>query len=264
MNAHADLVHRGREDAPRRGVTTIRPFKAMDRRSLSDRLATEIKESIQRGNYLPGDRLPPIMVMAQGFGVGHPSVREALKKLEAMGIVEIRHGSGVYVNRSEELLVLPSPDYAGQVTRKLLLDLVIVRLPLEVQSAAEAAVNASDADLREMEVLLTAAGENLDAPDRLTTLNMRFHEQIALASGNTVRRQLLSVLHQLFVAEQRLIMDIFGSRERDHHEHLGILEALRLRDVGLSSERMQSHLDGVRSAIERWDVNTTFEAAIPR
>src|SRR5437016_12572621 len=89
---------------------------------------------IQRGQYRVGDRLPSIMEMAKRFGVGHPTVREALKKLETIGVVEIRHGSGVYVSRSEEVLVLASPDYPGTVSKKLLLDLIRARMALEAQS----------------------------------------------------------------------------------------------------------------------------------
>src|SRR5262249_37303299 len=94
------------------------------KQSLSDKLAHRIRARVQKGDYGQGDRLPPIMEMAKRFSVGHPTIREALKKLETMGIVEIRHGSGVYVSRSDDVLVLASPDFAGTVTKKLLMDLI--------------------------------------------------------------------------------------------------------------------------------------------
>jgi GntR family transcriptional repressor for pyruvate dehydrogenase complex len=102
-----------------------------------------------------------------------------------------------------------------------------------------------------MRRVLEQAGSHLADDEQLNALNMRFHELVAIASGNMVRRQLLHVLNQLFVAEQRLLLGIFGSRERDHQQHLLILEALGLRDESLARERMHSHLDGVRVAIER-------------
>src|SRR6266705_3062367 len=117
-------------------------FAPVLRQSLSDKLAQRIRAMIRKGDYKMGDRLPPIMEMARRFGVGHPTIREALKKLETMGIVEIRHGSGVYVSRSEEVLVLASPDYAGTLTKKLLADLITARISLEVQSAVDAVRNA--------------------------------------------------------------------------------------------------------------------------
>jgi GntR family transcriptional repressor for pyruvate dehydrogenase complex len=227
-------------------------FTPVLKQSLSDRLAQRIRFLIQRGDYRVGDRLPAIMEMAKNFGVGHPTVREALKKLETVGVVEIRHGSGVYVSRSEEVLVLASPDYAGTVTKKLLVDLIRVRIRLEVQSVSDAVENATEGHLKEMLRLLTSAGENFEDNEVQHTSNMGFHRQIALASGNTVLAQLIDVLIELFAAEQRLILGIF-SRKRDHEEHLSILEAISKRDAALAVERMRTHLEGVEDAVQRWD-----------
>jgi GntR family transcriptional repressor for pyruvate dehydrogenase complex len=228
-------------------------FAPVLKQSLSDKLAQRIRGMIQKGDYGQGDRLPPIMEMAKRFGVGHPTIREALKKLETMGIVEIRHGSGVYVSRSEEVLVLASPDYPGTVTKKLLLDLIDTRMPLEMKSVAEAVKNATLDDLVEMRRLLKQAGDNFDDDVVLNETNMGFHRQIAIASGNTVLLQLLDVLRDLFTEEQRLILGIFGSRDRDHREHLAILESLENRDEAVGVERMRKHLQGVADSIHRWD-----------
>lgn len=228
-------------------------FAPVRKQSLAERLAQEIRELIHTGGYRTGDRLPAIMEMARRFGVGHPTVREALRKLEALGVVEIRHGSGVYVSRSEEVLVMAGPAYAGTLTRKLLVDLVEARIPIEVQSATSAARNATEEDLREMRRLLASAEESLDDDVALNAINMAFHRQIALASGNTVLGQLLDVIRELFAEEQRLILDIFGSRRQDHREHLALLEALECRDEALAAERMRTHLEGVREVLLRWD-----------
>lgn len=227
-------------------------FGPMLRQNLSEALAQRIRRSIMEGQYRKGDRLPTIMEMARRFGVGHPTVREALKKLETIGFVEIRHGSGVYVTRAHDVLVHASPGYSGSVTRKLLLDLVEARIPIEMHSVAAAARNAGADDLTEMRRLLTVAGDNLDDDEVLSRTNMAFHSQIALASANTVLSQLLDVLQELFQEEQRLILDIHGSRRKDHEEHLAILEALEQADEERSVERMRAHLDGVREVLLRW------------
>ena len=233
---------------------TSKAFRPVNKQSLSDRLARRITQMIQSGDYSEGDRLPSIVEMARRFGVGHPTVREALAKLETIGAVEVRHGSGVYVTRSENFLVFASPDYRGTVTKKLLVDLIRARTPLEIQSVADAARNATDEDISEMRRLLAAAGEKLDDEGTLNTVNMSFHHQIALASGNTVVTRLLEVLSELFADEQRMILRVFGiSRERDHQEHLGILEALEQRNKALAVERMRSHLHGVEEALLRWN-----------
>jgi GntR family transcriptional repressor for pyruvate dehydrogenase complex len=159
----------------------------------------------------------------------------------------------VYVTRDTDVLVLASPDFSGTLTKKLLLDLIEARTPIELRSTALAARNLTEEHLQEMRRLLAIAEENLANDDTLTSANMDFHRQIALASGNTVLAQLLNVLQELFVGEQRLILGIFGSRQRDHEEHLGILQALEQRNEALAVDRMKQHLEGVHEVLEQWD-----------
>jgi GntR family transcriptional repressor for pyruvate dehydrogenase complex len=159
----------------------------------------------------------------------------------------------VFVTRSEEVLVLASPDYAGTVTKKLLLDLIRARIPIESQSVADCVKNATPEQVQELRQILASASKHLDDDDILNSVNMEFHGKIAEASGNSVTAQLLNVLHELFTGEQRLILGIFGSREEDHRDHLQILKAIERRDEALAVERMRSHLESVREAIERWD-----------
>ncbi len=229
------------------------PLARMPKQSLSDRLARRIRDLIQQGEYRLGDRLPAIMEMARSFGVGHPTVREALKKLEAVGVVEIRHGSGVYVSRSEDVLLVASPDYTPVVTRKLLTDLLRSRMPLEMQSAAEAVEHATAKHLKTMRRLLDEAGKHLGDDAVLNRVNMRFHREIAVASENTVLLQLLDVLREMFQHEQLMILDIFGSRKADHEGHLAILDALERRDAALAVARMRAHLQAVLDAVQKWD-----------
>lgn len=107
-------------------------FSEVSRDSLADTLARRIRAMIQSGQYGEGDRLPAILEMARRFGVGPPTVREALKKLQTLGVVDVRHGSGVYVASRRELLVLARPQLGGAVDVRLLADLIEVRIPLEV------------------------------------------------------------------------------------------------------------------------------------
>ena len=225
--------------------------------SLSDDLTERLLHLIQSGEYQPGDRLPAIMQMAQSFGVGHPTLREALRKLEVIGVVEIKHGSGVYVKRGKDMLLVTNPTFTGGVSQKLLLDLIEARIPIETRAVALAAVHATDEHLARMAELLSDAEGALDDDVRLSEVNMEFHHEIAVASGNTVLAQLQEVLATLFQKEQRVILDIYGSRERDHDEHEGLLDAIRRRDPVLAEARMQDHLGGVRNVVLQWDPTLT-------
>ena len=223
------------------------------RQSLSDDLAQRIRKLIQTRNYQAGDRLPAISAMARDFGVGSPTLREALKKLETVGAVEIRHGSGVYVGRDPNSIVISNPVFDGAVSKKLLLDLIEARIPLETTTARLAAEHGTADQFAEMGVLLAQAEANIQDDTVLNQVNLAFHRQIAVASGNSVLRQLLDVITSVFRAEQRLILGIYRAREADHREHVGICEVLRARDAERAVTLMRAHLEGVRQRIVQWD-----------
>jgi GntR family transcriptional repressor for pyruvate dehydrogenase complex len=231
-------------------------FQPVSRQSLSDDIAQRISQMIRGGEYRPGARLPAISQMARQFGVGGPTLREALKKLETVGLVDIRHGSGVYVGSAPGSLLISHPILATTASKKILVDLIEARIPIELQTVALAARHATAEHLAEMENLLAIAGESFDDSTLLNRVNLSFHRQIALASGNVVMHQILEVLSTLFRQEQRLILDIHGRRESDHAEHLEILEAVRGRDDVLATARMQYHLERVRDMLLRWDPST--------
>lgn len=232
-------------------------FARTEKSSLADDLAERIAEMIRGGAYEPGNRLPAITEMARSFGVGHPSVREALKQLEVIGIVEIKHGSGVYVRKDSDVLLVGNPVFSGNPSKKLILDLIAARIPIETTSAALAAAHATPEQLERMTELLSAAGENLGENAVLNEINMALHREIALATGNSVLAQLQEVLTNIFQREQRLILDIYGSRDKDHDEHQGILDAIRGGDGALAQDLMRKHLEGVRQAVLRWDPERT-------
>jgi len=232
-------------------------FEPVLRQSLSDDLAQRLKHLIQVEGHQPGDRLPAITEMARRFKVGHPTLREALKKLETLGVVDIRHGSGVYVGKNHNTLLLSNPLLEAAVSKKLLVDLIETRMAIELKTVALAAAHATDEHLEAMQQTLTSAKQNFGNDSALNLANMSFHRQIALASGNTVMCQVLDVLSNLFQQEQRMILDIHGSRTKDLAEHLGILEALQQKDEALAIERMRAHLEGVRQVLLRWEPSDT-------
>lgn len=231
-------------------------FGPIAKSNLADDLMQRVSQMIQSGSYEPGDRLPTINEMARRFGVGHTTLREALKKLEAYGMLSIRHGSGVYVEKSHDALLVTNPVFSGEVSKKLMIDLIDARIPIEVKSVVLAAEHATEEHLARMEALLREAGRQLDDDATLNRTNMAFHREVAVASGNAVLAQLLEVLSSLFGQEQRSILDIHGNRKKDYEEHLSILDALRKHDPALAEERMRVHLDGVRDVLRQWDPDT--------
>ena len=227
------------------------------RMRLADDLADRVLALIRAGTYRPGDRLPAIAHMAQEFGVSPLALREALRKLEVIGAVEIMHGAGVFVQRGHDMLLVLNPTSGRRPSKALILDLIEARVPVETRAIALAAEHASADHLRRLEDLLTEAEASVHDPGALSEVNMEFHREIAVASGNAVLAQLQEILGRLFHDEQRHLIDIYGSRERDHCEHVGLFEAVRQRDAGLAEQRMRAHLGGVRDIVLRWDPTQT-------
>lgn len=228
-------------------------MKPLSRTRLADDLAERIAELIRSGRYCPGDRLPSIAEMSKQFGVGHPTLREALKRLESLGVLDIRHGSGVYVGRHPDVLVVSNPVYSGVASKQVVIDLLQARRAIEVATAGLAAEQATAAHIRTMSDLLDDAGQNLANDEQLSASNMGFHRQIAEASGNVVFAQLLDVLTTLFQNEQRLILDVYGSRDQDHAEHRDILDAIRRHDPAAARQRMGDHLKGILDKLVLWE-----------
>jgi GntR family transcriptional regulator, transcriptional repressor for pyruvate dehydrogenase complex len=223
-------------------------FGEVTRGSLADTLARRIRAMIQSGEYTEGDRLPAILEMARRFGVGPPTMREALKKLETLGVVDVRHGSGVYVASRRELLVLARPQLGGAVDYALLSDLVDARVPLEVAATRAAAERASGEEIAAMRHLLASVVGSVDE-HRLVAADAAFHRQLAAASGNTIVAQMLDALRDLFTGEERMVWWEPLLRDADSGAHSRILDAVEQRDADTAGELMRAHLVTVRDAV---------------
>ncbi len=223
------------------------------KQKLSDNLAQSLGRFIITEKFNPGDRLPSITELASRFGVGPPTLREAIKKLETVGIITVKHGSGIYVGESSQSLFLANPmAIQEKPTKKHLLDLINARIPIELQTVSLAAQHATDIHLRRMEKFLNDAQHNLDDDELLSYVNLSFHSEIAAASGNTVLHQILTVITKLYRPEQQFLLHVYRSKEKDHYEHVAILDALRRQDSNLCVTLMKKHLIGVRKSILKW------------
>ncbi|HEX6041339.1 FadR/GntR family transcriptional regulator [Longimicrobium sp.] len=228
----------------------------VQRQSLSDELAARVRQLIRQNGYRQGDRLPSIGRMAAEFGVAPPTVREGLRKLEMLGVVEIRHGAGVFVGPDTDPLLMTNPISDGTARRTLLLDLVDARLSIELTSVALAAENATDAHLARMRQALRRAAAGLERAGETGEPTLDFHREIARGSGNVVLHQLLDALGGAMRQARRVVDRTPALRQRFHAEHLGILDALERRDADQAVERMRAHLRGVREALQAGSPDT--------
>ncbi|WP_214318505.1 FadR/GntR family transcriptional regulator [Nonomuraea sediminis] len=220
------------------------------RPTLSDALTERMLELIREGGHRPGDRLPSTRELSQRFAVTTPTLREALRRLEATGAIEMRHGSGIYVGADIERLVLPNPNMREMAGAQLL-ELLGARIVIEPPLSAMAAEHATREDLESLRNVLEEAGRHLRGHDaELHEANMTFHRATARLAGNSVLHEVVDSLLTIHGPEQQQILQIFDDRRRDFDEHLAILEAIEARDAAQAEERMRSHLLDVKTVIE--------------
>jgi len=225
----------------------------LPKQTLADNLASELKKFIINNRFYPGKKLPSTSELAKNFGVGMPTLREALKKLETLGAIVVKHGSGIFVGENINSIILVNPIASDEIpTKKQLLDLIEARMSIELMTTELAAKNATPSHIEEMKNLLSEAKHHINKDPLLIQINGLFHKAIASASGNSVFEQILDVISKLFQIEQRSIIEIFKYRHKDYEQHVKILRAIEKHDVQLSVDLMRSHLEGVRGAIQKW------------
>ncbi|WP_424952896.1 FadR/GntR family transcriptional regulator [Deinococcus sp.] len=222
-----------------------------NRPSLSESLGQQLMAYIQAEQLGPGDRLPAVSKMAGQFSVATPTLREALRRLEATGMVEIRHGSGVYVSGNLGQAVLANPHY-GQLDSTRIVDLLQARIIVEPPLAAMAARRVTPADLQELEGLLHSARRYLDGDDQsLHRANAAFHIGIARCSGNTTLLSVVDSFMRINTFEQLVILKVYDARSRDYDEHREIFEAIAGRDAPQAQLLMSRHLSEVLEVLKR-------------
>lgn len=214
-----------------------------ERLKLYQRVAQKLEADIRTGIYKPGARLPAERVLAEDFKVSRPTIREAMIALEIREIVEVIHGSGVFV-------VEHLPDAPTEAELNVgAFELIEARIMFEGEAAALAATVMEPADLAalsklldRMEKLNPASGEELD-------LDRQFHLAIAEATRNTLVAQTVEHLWDLreqsplcrHMFEQARTMGITPRPE----EHRNIYEAFARRDADAAREAMRAHLTRV-------------------
>ncbi|TDV55179.1 FadR/GntR family transcriptional regulator [Actinophytocola oryzae] len=214
--------------------------------SLSERLADSIVEIIRDQRLGPGAALASSRDLAKRFDVTTPTVREALRRLEATGIVEFRHGSGTYVGDGIDRRVLANP-HGPAIDRESVLELVEARLVVEPAIAAVAARVRSPEALARLESATTNA---LHPPVGHTRPAVHFHVALAAASGNRLLEESVEALLHVRVREQLEIRHRYDDRERDHAEHVRICAAVRDGDAEAAEHLTRTHLESIRTAIQ--------------
>jgi GntR family transcriptional regulator, transcriptional repressor for pyruvate dehydrogenase complex len=240
------------------GVNVPEPseWKPLSRMRTHEQVVAEIENRLISGSLKAGDRLPPERQLAEALGVSRGAVREALRILEAIGVVEAGTGSGP---SSGSVIVKDSTAGMGMVLRIHLQlasftsdDLVETRLMLERLACRKAASIASSDDVANLRVLITEMrGTHTTAS--YNDLDAAFHVGIAQISGNGLISALMAALRealrQAMVSAFERLEDPVSTMETLTNEHEAIVDAIAAGDGGAAAELVAQHIIGFYRAV---------------
>ncbi|TDB86326.1 FadR family transcriptional regulator [Actinomadura sp. KC216] len=229
-------------------------FTAVERTSPTQQVREQLLAAIERGDIPAGAMLPSERVLCETFGVSRVSVREALAGLEAMKIIEIRHGRGAFVRKSiNEQYAEPFAKYL-ELHRDELIELNKVRGALDELAAAEVAEHATDEGLAEIEraqeVFQAAAAQDKPNLAEVSRLDVEFHLSIARATGGELLPRLLGELNEVMTESRPATFSREGQLTRSIRDHQAIVTALKSRDAARARKAMQKHMLAIREWYE--------------
>lgn len=226
-------------------------------RSQTDVVVQGIKGMITSGKLDAGARLPIEKELAASLGVSRGSLREGVRALAIMGVLETRQGDGTYVTSLSPDRLLASMEFMIDLQNAAgIAHVQNVRRILESEAAALAAPRIGTDQLDHAAAILDHAGELISAGEELDheailEADLDFHRVIAKASGNPALEALIEALASRTVRGRlwRAIAEQ-GAQQHTHTEHLAILEALRAGSAEGARIRMANHLLGVQDFLE--------------
>jgi len=214
--------------------------------AVTDEAILKIRQMITSGDLGPGDRLPPEKELSERLGLSRNSLREAVKALEVIRVLDVRRGDGTYVTSLEPGLLLEAMSFVVDLhTDRSVLEIFGVRRILEPAAAALAARNMTPETVAQLDELI----EETDAAAGIEDLvkhDLEFHQAIVEASGNEYLSRLVESMSSGTV-RARVWRGITqqGATDRTIAEHRGILDALRRGDARLSEALMLTHIAGI-------------------
>ena len=217
--------------------------------AVTDEAIVKIKEMLVSGDLRPGDRLPPEKELAERLGLSRSSLREAVKALELIRVLDVRRGDGTFVTSLEPRLLLEAIGFVVDLHQDgTVLELLEVRRILEPAAAAMATRRVGADGIARLNALVADVASQTSI-EELVAHDLEFHRYIGELSGNAY---LSSILDQLSSSTLRariwrgLTED--GAVERTLAEHQAIVDAMAAGDADLARSCLTVHISGV----ERW------------
>jgi GntR family galactonate operon transcriptional repressor len=213
----------------------------------ADAVVDHLIELIVSGGIQPDQLLPVESALCGAYGVSRTVIREAIKSLEAKGLLRARQGVGTLVSAQESWNLLDPAVLAAIVRHDdrydILDQLIEVRTSLESSLAREAARRATPADVAELRDLMARLDAAVQEPDLLDDVDVAFHERIMLASGNQLGRAIVHTVHAKARHSPRYVgHSTLTHRRQSNRQHLAVLEAIEAGDPDTAASLMAEHI----------------------
>jgi GntR family transcriptional regulator, transcriptional repressor for pyruvate dehydrogenase complex len=218
------------------------PFK---RSAISEDIVENLMSLIRERELRPGDKLPPERELAAMMQVSRPSLREALRALAIMNIIEIRQGDGTYVTSLEPELLMSHLDFVFVLADATFLELFEARKILEPGIVAMAATRISDSEIAKLEDCVARSLELVDDYPAFVRTDVEMHETIARAARNSILERVMASISHLGRVSRLRTVQLPGVPHRSVHDHLMIIQALKAHDPVEARKAMLRHLENV-------------------
>ncbi|AMX97653.1 transcriptional regulator NanR [Mesorhizobium ciceri] len=216
-------------------------------RKLSEEVAAHLERMIRKGELAEADRLPSERELMRQFGVGRPSIREALLHLSKMGLVEVKSGERARVTRPTPQFVI---DALSGPARHMISapggvhDFQSARLFFEVGLARNAAINATSEDIEGLKEALEINRQSIGDLTRFERTDVDFHYVLAVITRNRIFTAIHAALAE-WLLEQRRTTLAKGEDRKAYEAHREIFDAVAARDPDASEAAMRRHLEYV-------------------
>lgn len=208
-------------------------MRPIDTVNLNQAIQQQIKEHIINNKLRPGDRLPGEIEMTKRLGVSRTAVREAMKGIEALGIIEKRNGSGTYLKKADMANLLDSFAFGLYLDQGIQAELFEIRKRLELSFLPDAMNRLDAASFRRLHAIVARMHVKYQAGKSFALEDIELHEAIFESVGNETLLKLLRIFFQLYGVPNYPYQRIEGeaSLARSYQRHKALVDALELRDL---------------------------------
>ena len=209
---------------------------------VAQQVVDRILDLVRTGMLRAGDRLPSERELIDIFGISRPSLREALRALSILGVVDSRHGGGAFVTDLEARTLLAPLDFFLSLSETNLADAFEARRTVEIAIVRRAAAEATPEDVDELRGMLAAHAKLFADPVGFRILDSRFHARLSATAGNVVLERLAYALYNMGLDIRRRATEDPALIRRSLEEHTAIVRAIAAGDPDAAALAMAAHL----------------------